>query len=105
MAGLKIKKGDQVVVLVGKDKGKTGSVLEVRPSTNSVVVDGVNIAKRHTKPTKAGEKGGIVDKVMPLNVSNVALVTPDGKPSRVGYKINADGTKVRVLKRTGAELP
>ncbi len=105
MAGMKIKKGDQVIVLSGKDKGKTGAVTEARPSDGTVLIEGINVSKRHTKPTKAGEKGGIVDKTMPLNASNVALVTPDGKPSRVGYKIKADGTKVRVLKRTGAELP
>ena len=105
MSGMKIKKGDQVIVLSGKDKGKTGAVVEARPADGMVLVEGINISKRHTKPTKAGEKGGIVDKQMPLNVSNVAIVTPDGKPSRVGYKIKADGTKVRVVKRTGAELP
>jgi large subunit ribosomal protein L24 len=101
----KIKKGDQVIVLSGKDKGKTGAVTSVNPSENKVVVEGLNISKRHTKPTKAGEKGGIVDIEVPLHVSKVAAVTADGKPSRVGFKVKADGTKVRVMKKSGAELP
>ena len=105
MSGMKIKKGDQVIILSGKDKGKTGAVTAAFPADNKVVVEGWNVSKRHTKPTKAGEKGGIVDIEVPLHVSKVALVTPQGKPSRVGFKVNADGTKVRVMKKTGAELP
>ena len=105
MSGMKIKKGDQVIVLSGKDKGKTGAVTEARPGDGQVIVGGINMVKRHTKPTKAGEKGGIIEKEAPLDVSNVAIVTADGKPSRVGFKVKPDGTKVRVVKRTGAELP
>jgi large subunit ribosomal protein L24 len=104
MAGLKVRKGDQVVVLTGKDKGKTGEVIVAMPSEGKVVVAGVNIAKRHTKPKRAGETGGIVEKPMPLQASNVAVIGPDGKPTRVGYKIKEDGTKVRISKRTGGEL-
>jgi large subunit ribosomal protein L24 len=101
---MKIRKGDRVVVLAGKDKGKEGTVKTALPKESKVVVEGVNVAKRHRKPTKAMEQGGIIDIEMPIHVSNVALIDPDGKPTRVGYRINADGTKVRVSRRTGAEL-
>lgn len=106
MAGLKIKKGDHVVVLSGKHKGSTGVVLHALPTKNKVVVEGVNTAKRHQKARSATESGGIIDKDMPIPVSNVAIVSPgDGKPTRVGYKIVEGGKKVRVCKRTGVELP
>jgi large subunit ribosomal protein L24 len=101
---MKIRKGDRVVVLAGKDKGKEGTVKTAIPSRSKVVVEGVNVAKRHRKPTKAMEQGGIIDIEMPIDVSNVALVDTDGKPTRVGFRIEADGTKVRVSKRTGAEI-
>jgi large subunit ribosomal protein L24 len=101
---MKIRKGDRVVVLAGKDKGKEGTVKTAIPKSDKVVVEGVNVAKRHRKPTKAMEQGGIIDIEMPIHVSNVALIDPDGKPTRVGYRIDADGTKVRVSRRTGAEL-
>ncbi|MFN8050351.1 MAG: 50S ribosomal protein L24 [Acidimicrobiales bacterium] len=101
---MKIRKGDRVVVLAGKDKGKEGLVVRALPKADKVVVEGVNVAKRHRKPTKAMEQGGIIDLEMPIHVSNVALIDPDGKPTRVGYRIEADGTKVRVSRRTGAEL-
>ncbi len=104
MAGMKVHKGDMVVVLSGKDKGKQGQVLSAHPADGTVIVDGVNVAKRHTKPRKAGDKGGIIDTPMPLAVSKVAVVGTDGKPTRVGYKIESDGTKVRVGKRTGGAL-
>lgn len=98
----KIRKGDQVVVLIGKDKGKRGSVLGF-PSAGKVLVSGVNIAKRHTKPNPmAGVPGGILDKEMPLDFSNVALFNPGtGKGSKVGFKFLEDGTKVRYFKSTG----
>jgi large subunit ribosomal protein L24 len=106
MSGLKIKKGDRVVVLSGKDKGTEGVVLRALPEKNKVVVQGVNTARRHQKARSATETGGIIDKDMPIPVSNVAVLSPgDGKPTRVGYKVGADGKKVRVCKRTGAELP
>ena len=102
---MKIVKGDRVVVLAGKDKGAEGVVERAIPEQNKVIVDGVNVAKKHQAPTRADQQGGIIDKAMPIHVSNVAVVSPkDGKPTRVGYKVNDDGTKVRVCKRTGAEL-
>jgi len=105
MAGLRIRKGDRVRVLTGKDRGKEGVVMRVLPAENKVIVDGINVAKRHTKARTATMQGGIIDKDMPIPVPNVAVVSPgDGKPTRVGYKVNADGSKVRVCKRTGAEL-
>ena len=106
MAGLKIKKGDRVRVLTGKDRGKEGEVMRVLPSTGKVIVDGVNVAKKHQRATKATMQGGIIDKDMPIPVANVALLCPAcGKPTRVGYKIDKDGTKVRVCKKCGGEMP
>ncbi len=102
---LKIKKGDRVQVLSGKDRGKQGTVLRALPSDGKVVVEGVNTARKHQKPTKANQSGGIVERDMPIDVSNVAVVSPgDGRPTRVGYKLQTNGTKVRVCRRTGAEL-
>ncbi|HEY2331773.1 MAG TPA: 50S ribosomal protein L24 [Acidimicrobiales bacterium] len=106
MSGLKIRKGDRVRVLTGKDRGKEGTVLRAYPKDAKVIVSGVNVAKRHRKPTSATSPGGIIDKDMPIDISNVAVIDPqDGKPTRIGYRIDADGTKVRVSRRTGAELP
>lgn len=97
----KIKKGDQVVVLAGRDKGKKGEVIEVRPADERVVVRGVNIVKRHTRQT-AKTQGGIVEQEAALHVSNVAHVDPkSGKPTRVGFKTLDDGRKVRVAKASG----
>ena len=97
----KIKKGDSVVVLSGKDKGRTGTVLEMITKTDRVLVQGVNMVKRHTKQSQTSE-GGIVAKEAPIHVSNLALADPkDGKPTRVGIKTNDDGTKVRFAKRSG----
>lgn len=104
MARLKIRKGDRVVVLSGKDKGKEGVVQQALPAEGKVVVDGVNTAKRHRKARSATDTGGIIDIDKPIDASNVAVISPgDGKPTRVGYQI-VDGRKVRVCKRTGAEL-
>jgi large subunit ribosomal protein L24 len=106
MAGLKIKKGDKVKVLTGKDRGKTGNVTRVLPTTGKVIVDGVNVAKKHQKATRATMQGGIIDKDMPLPVANVALLCPTcNKTTRVGYKIDKDGTKARVCKKCGGEMP
>ena len=103
-AKLKIRKGDKVVVITGKDKGKQGEVIRTIPSENRAVVRGVNVAKRHQKQT-AAQEGGIVSKEMPIHVSNLALRDPkDGKPTRVGYKTLADGKKVRVAKRSGETI-
>jgi large subunit ribosomal protein L24 len=105
MAGLKIKKGDRVVVLSGKDKGKEGVVSRALPDQRKVVVEGVNTAKRHRASRSATDTGGIIDIDKPIQVSNVAVISPkDGKPTRVGYKV-VDGKKVRICKRTGVEIP
>ena len=102
---MKIRKGDRVRVLQGKDRGKEGEVMRSLPEKGKVVVQGVNTAKKHQKPTRVTQSGGIIEKDMPIDVSNVAILSPrDGKPTRVGYKVNDDGTKVRVCRRTGAEL-
>ena len=103
MANLKIRKGDRVRVLSGKDKGKEGEVMSVDPAANKAIVEGVNVAKRHQKPTRSMQQGGIIDKAMPIDVSNVALVI-DGKPTRVGYRIDGQGQKVRVARSTGADI-
>lgn len=98
MPKLKIKKGDQVVILSGDDKGKTGEVLKAMPKENKVVVQGVNLVKRHTKPSQTNP-GGIVTKEAPVNASNVAY-SKDGKATKVGYK-EVNGKKVRVARKTG----
>jgi large subunit ribosomal protein L24 len=105
MAGLKIRKGDRVRVLTGKDRGKEGTVLRAMPTEGKLIVEGVNTAKKHQKPTRVNQSGGIVERDMPIPVANVAVLSPgDGRPTRVGYKIQPDGTKVRICRRTGAEL-
>ena len=97
----KIKKGDKVVVITGRDKGKVGEVKKVMPTENRVIVDGVNMIKRHTRPS-AGDPGGIVEKEASIHVSNVAYVDPKtDKPTRIGYKKLEDGRKVRFAKRSG----
>ena len=101
---MKIRKGDRVVVLTGKDQGKEGVVMRVIPREGKVIVDGVNVARKHQKARRATMQAGIINKDMPIPVANVALVGTDGKRTRVGYQIQPDGTKVRVDKRTGAEL-
>ena len=105
MAGLKIRKGDRVRVLTGKDRGKEGEVMRALPSVRKVIVDGVNVAHKHQRPTQATQQGGIIDKDMPIQVSNVALVCPScGKPTRVGYTIDKSGQKARVCKKCGGEI-
>jgi large subunit ribosomal protein L24 len=101
---MKIRKGDRVRVLTGKHRGKEGEVMSVSPKNNKVIVDGVNVAKRHQKPTRAMQQGGIIDKAMPLDASNVALIDSDGKPTRAGYRVDSDGTKARVARRSGGDL-
>lgn len=96
----KIKKGDRVVVLAGKDKGRQGSVLQVLPKEERVLVEGLNMVQRHTRPTQADPQGGIKNKEAPLHVSNVALVDSKGKPTRVGFRVDGD-KKVRFAKTTG----
>lgn len=97
---MKIRKGDTVVVISGKDKGRQGEVMTVLPKEGKVIVDGVNVAKKHQKARRQNEQGGIIDKDMPIHVSNVMLVHK-GKPTRVGYRVNPDGSKDRIAKRTG----
>jgi large subunit ribosomal protein L24 len=108
MATMKIKKGDTVRVVTGKDRGLQGKVIRAFPAENKVIVEGANRVTRHTKITQSArgsQTGGIVTQEAPIHVSNVMIVDPkDGKPTRVGYKINEDGTKVRISRRTGAEL-
>ena len=100
----KIKKGDKVVVLTGRDSGKSGEVIEVRPSENRALVRGVNLVKRHTRQTQTTQ-GGIITKEAPIHLSNIAIADPkDGKPTRVGFKTLADGKKVRVAKRSGETI-
>ena len=101
---MKIRKGDRVRVLTGKDRGKEGEVIAVHPQTNKVTVEGVNVAKRSQKPTRAMQQGGIIDKIMPIDASNVALIDSDGRTTRAGYRISEDGTKTRISRRTGGEL-
>src|SRR4051794_10077552 len=99
----KMRKGDEIIVITGKDKGKRGRVHAV--CGERVIVEGINLVKKHVKPNPSkGVTGGIASKSMPLHVSNVALVDAHGKPSRVGIKVGEDGKKRRILKTTGAEL-
>ncbi len=101
MPKLKIKKGDHVVVITGKDKGKKGEVLKVIPEENRAVVKGVAMVRRHQRQT-AAQEGGIITKEAPIHISNLALEDPkDGKPTRVGYKFLRDGRKVRFARRSG----
>ncbi|MGO4573722.1 50S ribosomal protein L24 [Microvirga sp. 2TAF3] len=97
----KIKKGDKVVILAGRDKGKTGEVVQVMPKEERALVRGVNLVKRHQRQT-AAQEGGIISKEAPLHLSNLAYADPkDGKPTRVGFKVLEDGRKVRFAKRSG----
>ena len=101
---LKIKKGDRVVVITGRDKGKTGEVTRVLPKESRVVVQGVNVVKRHQRQTQT-QQGGIIEKEAAIHISNVAHIDPKtGKPTRVGFKVQDDGRKIRVAKRSGAPI-
>ena len=105
MSAQKIKKGDHVIVLTGRDKGKHGEVIEVRPKENRALVRGVNVVRRHQRQT-ASQEGGIISKEAAIDLSNLALEDPkDGKPTRVGFKLLEDGRKVRVAKRSGEVIP
>ncbi|WAJ30823.1 50S ribosomal protein L24 [Antarcticirhabdus aurantiaca] len=99
----KIRKGDKVVVLAGKDKGRQGEVVQVMPKDDKAVVRGVNMVKRHQRQT-ASQEAGIVSKEAPIHLSNIAIVLGDGKATRVGIKVLEDGKKVRVAKRTGEQI-
>ena len=100
----RIRKGDKVVVLSGRDKGRSGEVVEVHPRAERALVRGVNMVKRHQKQT-AQQEGGIISKEMTIHLSNIALADPkDGKPTRVGFKVMNDGRKVRIARRSGVEI-
>jgi large subunit ribosomal protein L24 len=100
---MKIKKGDLVRVIQGKDRGKEGVVMKVLPKEGKVIVEGVNVAKRHQRATRATMQGGIIDKDMPMDASNVMLVS-QGKTTRVGVRVEPDGSRTRIAKRTGEVL-
>ena len=105
MPSIKFKKGDRVVVLSGRDKGKQGEILVMMPKDNRAVVRGVNVVRRHQRQT-AQQEGGIVSKEAPINLSNLAHEDPnDGKPTRVGFRFLEDGKKVRFAKRSGELIP
>jgi large subunit ribosomal protein L24 len=100
----KIRKGDKVIVLAGRDKGRSGEVVEVRPAEDRALVRGINMVKRHQRQSGTQE-GGIISKEGSIHLSNLAIADPkDGKPTRVGFKIMTDGKKVRVAKRSGVEI-
>ncbi len=104
---MKVKKGDTVEVVAGRDKGARGKVLAAYPTSNKVLVEGVNRVKKHTRisTTQRGAKtGGIITQEAPINVSNVMVVDTDGQPTRVGYRIDDDGQKVRISRRSGKDL-
>jgi large subunit ribosomal protein L24 len=100
----KIRKGDKVIVLSGRDRGRSGEVVQVMPAEGRALVRGIHMVKRHQRQT-ASQDGGIISKEAPIHLSNLAIADPkDGKPTRVGFKLMADGKKVRVAKRSGAEI-
>lgn len=102
---IRLKKGDTVVVRAGKYKGKTGTVLNTHPALNKVTVEGINIVKKHQKPTKAYPQGGIIELTKPIDVSKVGFQDPTSKkPTRIGYTVAKDGTKTRVSKASGKEI-
>ncbi|HXW26538.1 MAG TPA: 50S ribosomal protein L24 [Xanthobacteraceae bacterium] len=100
----KIRKGDKVIVLSGRDRGRSGEVVQVMPAEGRALVRGIHMVKRHQRQT-ASQDGGIISKEAPIHLSNLAIADPkDGKPTRVGFKLMADGKKVRVARRSGAEI-
>jgi len=101
---MKIKKGDRVKVLTGKDRGKEGEVMRAIPESRKVIVDGVNVVKRHQRATRATTQGGIIDKDMPIPAANVAIVCPTDGATRVGYRFDDQGRKVRICRKCGGDL-
>jgi large subunit ribosomal protein L24 len=104
---MKLKRGDRVKVLSGKDRGKEGQVMRVLPDSDKVIVDGVNVARRHQRATRATMQGGIIDKDMPVPASNVAIVCPTDGPTRIGYRFEETGSgtrKVRICRKCGGDL-
>ena len=101
---MKIRKGDRVRVLTGKDRGKEGEVMRAIPDKGKVIVDGVNVAKRHTRATRATAQAGIIDRDMPVPVSSVALICSKDGPTRAGYRFDDQGRKVRICRKCGGDL-
>jgi large subunit ribosomal protein L24 len=101
---MRIRKGDKVEVLVGKDRGKQAHVVRAIPSQGRVIVEGVHVAKRHAKPTRATMQGGVIDKFMPVSVASVAIVCGDCGPTRIGMRVDEQGRKLRVCRKCGADL-
>lgn len=102
---IRLKKGDTVMVRTGKDKGKTGKITAVHPFENKVTVEGINVVKKHVKPSRTNPQGAIIDITKPIWVSKVSIIDPTSKkPSRIGYKIDAKGNKTRVSKKSGKEI-
>ncbi len=101
---IRLKKGDKVIVLSGKHKGKTGKVLSTLPKENKVLVEGINVVKKHIKPSQIKPQGGIEEITKPIWVSKVAILDDQKKPSKIGYQLNKDGQKVRIFKTTGKEI-
>jgi large subunit ribosomal protein L24 len=101
---MKLKKGDTVMVIAGKDAGVESHITRVLPNKNKVQVEGVNTAKRHTRPTGQTMQGGIIDKDMPIDASNVMIVCEKCGPTRIGYEVGEDGSKVRICRKCGGEL-
>jgi large subunit ribosomal protein L24 len=101
---MRIKKGDRVVVLQGKDRGKHGEVMRAMPAEGKVIVDGVNIARRHTRPKRGTMQGGIINKDMPMHVSSVAILCSQCGATRIGYREDEQGRKIRICKKCGGEL-
>ena len=101
---MKIRKGDKVQVMTGKDKGKQAQVIRALPTAGTVIVEGVHVAKRHAKPTRATMQGGVIDKFMPVSASSVAIVCPADGPTRIGMRIDEAGRKVRICRKCGADL-
>ncbi|MGD0394841.1 MAG: 50S ribosomal protein L24 [Acidimicrobiales bacterium] len=104
MPKMKIRKGDKVQVMTGKDRGKQASVVRAIPSERRVIVEGVHVAKRHAKPTRATMQGGVIDKFMPVSVSSVAIVCGNCGPTRIGMRVDEQGRKLRVCRKCGADL-
>lgn len=101
---MKIRKGDEVEVLAGKDVGRTGVVSRVIPSEDRLIVDGINMVKKHQKPTRQTMQGGIIDKELPIHISNVAFVHGSCGATRVGYRYDEDGTKIRICRKCGKDV-
>ncbi len=101
---MKLRKGDRVRVLTGKDRGEEGEVMRVFPKENRVIVEGVNVAKKHQRALRATMQAGIIDKDMPIPASNVAIVCPTDGPTRIGYRFDDQGKKVRICRKCGGDI-